>query len=218
MSKLLGKLLTRSFPGKPSEAFPVLNPSAEPVDGTAAGNQAEARGYESRAFALWLDELVKLNGSHLIDFGPMRPQSVTFFGDYHMGLSILGLDAAEDLNDQLAAFEPDGQYDAALCWEIPNYVDPLGLEVMGRWLAQHIKPGGVVMLSLAVNSPYADLPSSYGIVDTNHLECIQTKSDANRQQRYSTRELTKYWPSFTPIRSFLLRSGRQEYVLRRRMD
>ncbi len=217
MSNLLGRLLTRNLPGKSQEAFPVLNPSVNDLaeDGSAGVSQ---RGYESRAFALWFDELSKLGGKHLVDFGAMQPQNVNFFCDQHMGVSIVGLDVTQDLNQQLEQFSVPQPFDAALCWEYPNYLDVAGLQQMGAWLAKHVRPGGLVMLSLAIKTPYSDQPSNHRIVDHQRIERQAAPVGEGRAQRYASGELSKYWPEFDPLRSFLLRSGMQEYVLRRRHE
>ncbi len=215
MSKLLAKLLTRSFPGKP--AFPVLNPSTD--DSSKQGETDESvRGYESRAFSIWLTELAKSGGNRLLDFGPMRPASVSFYGQHQINLSILGLESAQDLLSHIRSFDAQSIFDAALCWEYPNYLEPKEFAELGIWMAERIEPGGLVMLSLANKSPYSEQPASYTIVDDSHLERTASHEAQTRSQRYSSGELSKHWPAFEPIRSFLLRSGMQEYVLRRRQD
>jgi len=145
----------------------------------------------------------------------MQPQNVSFFGDQKMGVSIVGLDCDTDLVSQLAAFNAPQLFDAALCWEYPNFVDNPGLGLMGDWLAKNLKPGGLVLLSLAIKTPYAVEAANYRIVDSTHLEREVPKGEISRTKRFTSGELSKHWPQFSPIRSFLLRSGMQEYVLRR---
>ena len=77
--------------------------------------------------------------------------------------------------------------------------------------------GALVMACLATRAPYASLPGQYAIEAPDRLSFLPSSVAQLRcSETHSSSELAKLWPNFESVRSFLLRNGMQEIVLRRR--
>ena len=217
MTNLLARLLTRSFPGKETSLFAesgLTEPESSP-------SESEPRDYESRAFATWGELLGKPAGNRILELGALSSGSLAYFAERGALLSVMSVDLSESacsLQSQLREFNPDEPFDGSLCWDLPNYMSMQDFKVLGGWLGQHMRPGGAVMLCLATKIPYSDSPGRYVISANDRLQFnVAEQGSMERQHRLSTAELNRHWGDFEIERSFLLRSGLQEYVLRRRI-
>ncbi len=118
---------------------------------------------------------------------------------------------------QLQERVPWTPVDGVLVWDLANYLEAEELRALGRWLAQQSESGTMVLVCLATHSPYPQRPGQYAILGEAEL-CHHPDPQAVKTRRvlHSSHELVKLWPQFAAVRSFLLRSGMQEFVLRRR--
>lgn len=206
MSKLLARLLTRSFPGNRNElGTPALNAQAPPAE----------ESYESRAFAGWNELIAARGAAKILDLGPLRAQALAFFSERQIDLGILNL-APQAIGEQLAQFSARGPSQGALCWDLPNYCqDDAEIVLMGEWLAERLTTGAPVFLALATKSPYAERPAHYEVVAADRLRATAA-AEHKRSRIWPGSRLNRYWPAFDVKRSYLLRNGMQEFVLTRR--
>lgn len=206
MSNLLAKLLTRSFPGKREEpAEPAILDLPVVSDGS----------YESRAFALWNEEGRRRGIVKVLDLGGLRAANLQFFSERGMDLGVVNLEP-EDAGGQLERFADNAPYQACLAWDLPNFLDDEAeLAALGEWLAGQLTTGAPVFLSLATKTPYREVPASYEIVAEDQLRVLSDHAYQSRTQVYPGTRLAKLWPAFESVRSFLLRNGMQEFLLRR---
>ena len=216
MTNLLARILTRSFPGKEASLF------AESKLSNIAGGLADSQSsdYESLAFAMWGELLGKAAGNRILELGALSPRSLGYFAERAAVLSVMSVsldESARSLQAQLDEFTPVQPFDGCLCWDLPNYMSVKDFQRLGCWLGKNMRHGGVVLLCLATNLPYPSLPGNYVIVAEDRLEYQASKLDTKgQQQRMSHADLGRHWGDFQVDRSFLLRNGMQEYVLRRR--
>ena len=217
MTNLLARLLTRSFPGKETSLI-AGSALTEPTRGAV---ESQAADYESPAFAMWGELLEQSATNRILELGALNSRSLGYFADRGGLLSVMSVSldaAAGTLQSQLEAFSSDQPFDGSLCWDLPNYMSAADFKQLGNWLGKHMRPGGVVLLCLATKIPYPKLPGRYVIVSGDRLQYQPAElGDDGRQQRVNTADLSRQWGDFDIERSFLLRNGMQEYVLRRRM-
>ena len=215
MTNLLARILTRSFPGKETARY------AESKLSESDGNTPESQSsdYESRAFAMWGELLGKSAGGRILELGALSPRSLEYFAERGALLSVMSIclnEPSAGLQSQLDEFIPDRPLDGCLCWDLPNYMSVEDFQRLGAWLGRNMRLGGVVMLCLATKVPYSAQPGRYVIVAKDRLEYQASNLEAVAQQdRMSTADLGRHWGDFEVERSFLLRNGMQEYVLRR---
>lgn len=206
MSRFLKRLLTPSSQAErtaPGEALPA-----------AASEGEEPAAYESQAFALWWQRITEAGGGRLLDLGTLRSSTLSFFADHGLELGVVGLDPA-DPEPGFARFEAGGTYDGALAWDLANHLDEGRLAALGSWLAGRLGPGAPVFVALATRAPFAERPLRYEVVDASHLRIQAEGRGVAGQALISGPRLARLWPAFETERSFLLRNGMQEYVLRR---
>lgn len=189
--------------------------------------------YNSQAFALWDEESRPEGKRHVLELGSAHTASIDFFGADPCRLQILGLDTAlpidvgaveedEDPSDrevaalraQLPEIAPQSQH-GALCWDLPNYLSHAQLRMLGEWLHKVLVVDGVVHLGLYTSSSMPARPPRYGVRDASSIERAAHDPREVTCPRYSQKDLQNDWPDFEVVRSFLLRSEIQEFVLRR---
>jgi|GEM_PF-3578422 len=206
-----------------------------PAEAPAAeGQQTPPPGtYTSQAFALW-DEQSRPEGKrHVLELGSAHTSSIEFFGADPCRLQILGLDSVlpidvgpldededpsdrevEALREQLPGVAPQSQH-GALCWDLPNYLTHAQLRMLGEWMHEVLVVDGVVHLGLYTGSSMPALPPRYGVQDASIIHRAPRDAREVTCPRYSQKDLQNDWPDFEVVRSFLLRSEIQEFVLRR---
>ena len=216
MSNLLAKFLTRSFPSKETSLYAESRFTETPD----SMPDSQSSVYESRAFAMWGGLLDKTTGNRILELGALNSRSLGYFAERTALLSVMSLSLEESpitMQSQLDKFTPDQPFDGSLCWDLPNYMSEADFQRLGTWLGQNMRSGGAVMLCLATKIPYPKLPGRYEIVSKDRLQFQASKLETEgRQYRMSTADLGRQWEDFQVERSFLLRNGLQEYVLRRR--
>lgn len=211
MSNLLARILTRSFPGKAETPIGLAlqtDEPAEPADSPAS--------YESRAFALWNESLPDSTG-RILDLGRLHSHTLQFFQQQGAQLTVQALDTSLSgtaFEMQLQSHEQEA-FRGVLAWDLCNYLDAGELAALGQWLSRHCEPGCPVLICLASRAPYANQPGQYAIEDASHLRTIASDSIPDeRRLLHTSSALLRAFEQFESVRSFLLRSGMQEYVLR----
>lgn len=206
MTSLLARILTRSFPGNRAD---LDDGSVSVVPETSEDE------YESQAFTLWGSSLQDGEHKRILDLGPLRSSNLNYFAGRGCDLGVVGLEP-ERIPEQAERFETDGLYSGALCWDLPNYCDDeAAFEALGAWLAERLVSQAPVHLALATQAPYGDRPAHYEIVNDQRLKCESSTATGRRTQVFRNARLPKLWSQFEVQRSFLMRTGWQEHVLRR---
>ncbi|MDJ0656265.1 MAG: hypothetical protein QNJ40_19045 [Xanthomonadales bacterium] len=218
MPSLLARLLTRSFPGKAeAQSGELPGPVTEKGEGSDA---ASAEHYESRALQLWAEDISALSAPRILDLGRIHPKSLAYFQSLNASVGVMSLDttlAGTGFEMRLEQHADWGPFDGVLCWDLLNYLGNDELKLLGAWLHQRCGSRAVVMASLTTRAPYSSQPARYAIESASKLVCMPSQdAEASRSETHSSAELAKLWPGFESVRSFLLRNGMQEFVLRHR--
>lgn len=200
---------------------------------SAVASALPDRAYESHAFALWHDLLHECGGRRVVDFGHLRPGTLSHFSECAVNLDVVAFDldaldavredaegeptpkaALAELDRQLPRLNAAGELHGALAWDIPNFLGRDELSKMGDWLAHYCATGAPLFVALATRGQMPSRAASYQVVDERHLALRSSDGSASAPM-YSQNDLKRVWPDFDVVRSFLLQDGRQEYVLRR---
>ncbi len=242
MPNLLARLLTRSFPGKSDTQFQPLGPEASgPEPAVPSGYESRAltlwldtlpkpKGLEEgqQGSQLPLQEGAQqevqterqadIKGPRILDLGKVHTRSLNFFQEMGAGVGVMDLDISlvgTAFEMQLEGYRDWGPFDGVLAWDLPNYLEAEELTVLGQWLEAHTTAPSPLLVCMATRTPYADRPGKYSIENRTTLVADSAGIEVNRTQRHVPNVLKRSWPAFSPIRSYLLRSGMQEFVLTR---
>lgn len=213
----------------------LLRKTRQPADTAGSAGEAEPSGpapYTSQAFELWDGESRPPGKRHVLDLGAAVGENVSYFGKQPCRLEIAALteslptrvEAGEDddqaelereaLHALLPTVPPRSQH-GALCWDLVNYLTRNQRVALGTWLGEALTVDGVVMLSLHTGSSMPPAPAEYRILGQGSLVRQETVGESVPCPRYSQGDLKRDWPDFEVLRSYLLRSEAQEFVLRR---
>lgn len=190
--------------------------------------------YTSQAFELWDAESRSGDRRRVVDLGMASGDNIRFFGEQPCSLEIVGLSeqlplqvtVGEDddpdeletaaLQEHLPDLPPRSQH-GALCWDILNYLTRAQIIALGNWLSDVLALDGVVLLSLHTGTAMPERPGRFHVQTASSLVRSGGHDDARTVAcpRYSQGDLKRDWPGFEVLRSYLLRSESQEFVLRR---
>lgn len=213
----------------------LLRKTRQPVDTAGFAGEAESAGpapYTSQAFELWDGESRPQGKRHVLDLGVAVGENVSFFGEQPCRLEVAALTESfptrvepgedddpaelerEALHALLPTIPPRSQH-GALCWDLVNYLSRSQRIALGAWLGEVLAVDGVVMLSLHTGTSMPPAPANYRILGPGSLVRRETAGEWVPCPRYSQGDLKRDWPDFEVLRSYLLRSEAQEFVLRR---
>lgn len=212
-----------------------IRKTRQPADTVTTEDQPGSAGYTpytSQAFELWDAESRFQAKRHILDLGAAVGENISYFGEQPCRLEIADLtdalparvEAGEDddrdaleraaLRDLLPSLEPRSQH-GVLCWDLVNYLTRSQVIALGGWLGEVLAVDGVVMLSLHTGSTMPPAPRRYRILGPGSLARQESAGESIPCPRYSQGDLKRDWPDFEVLRSYLLRSESQEFVLRR---
>lgn len=213
---------------------PLLRKTRQPAE---AGPTEEAVAeapvpYTSQAFELWDRESRPGGKRHVLDLGMAVGDNVRYFGEDPCRLEIVGLSEglpirvpveededreqreAEALEALLPDLPPRSQH-GALCWDVLDYLTRPQIAALGRWLARVLALDAVALLSLHTGETMPPAPGRYVIQGALSLARVDADGQWVRCPRLTQGDLKRLWPDFEVLRSYLLRSEAQEFVLRR---
>lgn len=133
------------------------------------------------------------------------------------------LDAAKFLAENLTYTGP--QFDAVLCWDVPDYLpEPLVKPVIGR-LAAATKPGGILLAFFHTRDAGPDAPCfRYHIVESDMMQCqplCGTPVGRNKvappmyrlQRVFNNRHIENLFKEFASLKFFLARDNVREVLV-----
>jgi len=179
--------------------------------------------YTSNALRLFLEGLEQVRESYVLDLGPVCGDNITFFAQRVKRLYLCDIffhlrrDPREILppNQVWKHLDyPPRNFHGILLW---NLIDHLGDQEVGR-IAElchdMVKPGGLVLASLAGKSVVGTVACSFVVKDGFRLN-INPKPDMDLPLHVrSNREIFELLSPFTPVKSFLYQNGVREYLFR----
>jgi hypothetical protein len=116
------------------------------------------------------------------------------------------------LLEQLLPLEPDERFDALLAWDVFDYLRPDQVSVLMARLTPACQPGALALVMVSTRRQIPARPARYRIVDRETLHCDGPLQPMRPCPLYTQLDLAHMMPAFSVRRSFLLRSGIQEYL------
>ena len=109
----------------------------------------------------------------------------------------------------------DQQFDAVLCWDIPDYLpEPLVKPLMER-LSHVLKPGGALLAFFHTRDAGPDAPFfRYHICTTDEM-ALQRGPQFPLQRIYQNRHIEQLFKDFTNLKFFLARDNVREVLVTR---
>jgi hypothetical protein len=163
----------------------------------------------------------------VLDLGPPLANNIKFLSglgcrvriaDLHRSLSAESLESRQPevmgaLFERLLPLTPDERFDALLAWDVLDYLRPDQVSFLMARLSPACRPGALALVMLSTRRQIPARPARYRIVDRETLSCDGPLPPARPCPQYTQLDLARMMPGFSVKRSYLLRSGTQEYLL-----
>ena len=163
----------------------------------------------------------------ILDLGPASGTNFRFwsplisrmtFADYYRTWEEEGFPRPEEggsyepIVSGLLSSVVSGEYDLILAWDLFNYLEPEQIHAVAQHLQGHCSSEAMLLAMISPAPLIPAQPTTFKIVDREHL-CYESRGPVTRNcPRYQTRDLSRLMPDFRVINSFLLRHGIQEYL------
>ncbi len=164
----------------------------------------------------------------ILDLGPARSASLNFWSgfaslftikDFYRSWAEAGFprpaegDSYVPIFSGLLSFAPGDRFDIILAWDLFDYMEPDQLQDLMLCLHSHGTPGALLFVLLSSSPLIPALPTTFRIVDREHLLYESSSPVTRNCPRYQPRDLARLAPGFQMFNSFLLRHGMQEHLL-----
>jgi hypothetical protein len=168
-------------------------------------------------------------GSRVLDLGPSVSANVKFLSALSCRLRIADLvrslaaepvesrrpEAMGALLEKLLPFAPDERFDALLAWDVFDYLRPDQVSSLMARLTPACPPEALALVLVSTQRTVPATPLRYRILDREHLSADGPREPTRASPRYGQADLQRLMPGFSVRRSFLLRSGMQEFLFAR---
>ncbi len=113
----------------------------------------------------------------------------------------------------LPRHDPSYPVDIVLCWDLPNYLQPIALSALMKAIVTRSRPGAIAH-ALVVYSERSmpEQPARFVPVDGYRLANRSTSSSEIAAPRFTSEALNQHMGGFTIDRVRLLANGMQEYL------
>jgi hypothetical protein len=165
----------------------------------------------------------------VLDLGPSVAANVTFLSALSCRLRIADLvrslsaeslesrrpEAMPSLLERLLPLGPDERFDAILAWDVFDYMRPDQVSALMARLAPACQPEAPVLVFVSTQRTIPATPLRYRIVDRETVAHEGPREPSRPSPRYGQHDFRRLIPAFSVRRSFLLRTGLQEFLLAR---
>ncbi len=190
---------------------------------------APAAGHRSLALKELLDGLRPGSRHSVLDLGPSVAANVRFLAALSCRVRIADLvrsmvaesvesrrpEAMPALFERLLPFAPDEQFDAVLAWDVFDYMRPDQVSCLADRLGTACRPEASVLVFVSTRRTIPATPLRHRIVDRENVAHDGPREPARPCPRYGQHDIGRLMPAFSVRRSFLLRTGIQEFLLAR---
>ena len=224
-----------SPPGKihPATAVSVANAGTPP----ASSGVAPKGGRQSNGLKEFLWQLEGIGHGHLLDLGPARQTTITFF--IERGFKVYTedllatwqyfLDEEAQLAKKIPAgadrsemtpegrakrflettmLYPDDTFDAVLMWDILDYLDGDLMAKLAARITSLVRDGGVVFAMFHTRKPI--LFHRYRVLDAQSLELIPASCPFQPQRVFQNREISNLFSRYRTSKMFVGRDQLRE--------
>jgi hypothetical protein len=220
---------------RPATAVAVANAH---TPSTGAGQGAAAKtGRQSNGLKEFLWQLDGIGHGHLLDLGPARQTTITFF--IERGFKVYTedllatwqyfLEDEEQRNKKLAPgadrshltpearanrflettmLYPDDTFDAVLMWDILDYLDNDLMAKLAARITSLVRDGGVVFAMFHTRKPI--LFHRYRVLDAQNLELIPATCPFQPQRVFQNREISNLFGRYRSSKMFVGRDQLRE--------
>ena len=193
---------------------------------------ASPTGHRSQSLKALLDSLQPEARHAVLDLGPPLAGNIKLLSGLGCRVRIadlvrsLGAESLESrqpevmgaLFERLLPLTPDERFDALLAWDVLDYLRPDQVSSLMARLTPACRPGALALVLLSTRRQIPARPAHYRIVDPQTVDCDGPLQPLRACPLYTQPDLANMMPGFSVRRSFLLRSGIQEYLLVRDAD
>jgi hypothetical protein len=124
-------------------------------------------------------------------------------------------EAMPALLERILPFAPDERFDAVFAWDVFDYMRPDQVSCLADRLAPACRPDTPVLVFVSTRRTIPATPLRYRIVDRENVAHEGPFEPTRPCPRYGQHDLRRMLPAFMVRRSFLLRTGIQEFLLAR---
>ena len=108
---------------------------------------------------------------------------------------------------------PEGQFDAILCWDTPDYLHEALVKPMVERIHKILKPGGILLAFFHTKDAGPDSPyCRYHIVNGEVLD-LEPRSDFRLQRIFNNRHIENLFKDFASKKFFLARDNIREVLV-----
>jgi hypothetical protein len=125
------------------------------------------------------------------------------------------IEAMPALLERLLPLAPDERFDAVFAWDVLDYLRPDQVSCLAERLAPALRPEAPVLVFLSTRRTIPAIPLRYRIADRENVAHEGALEPSRPCPRYGQHDLRRMMPAFAVRRSFLLRTGIQEFLLAR---
>lgn len=175
-------------------------------------------GSPSAGLADFLQRLKSRSRPRLYDVGPAPGGNIVFFAG--QGLRVY-VDA--DRDHRIAGSAPnlehlaEDDFDAALLWDLLDFLPTARAEAFVAELSKALKPGGLVFLLSSTSRAEGARPvHTYFVEAGGRLSARPVEGALASRIRRENREIISLFPKYENVSVHLLRSGMREILLKRR--
>lgn len=155
----------------------------------------------------------------VLDLGPARAGTVEFLNRFRPRIQIEDLThtllSPAAANDPLRDLSfPDGErtFDLILLWDLVNYLSPDQTKDLSQRIAAVSTPDTVLYAQIWTTPAMPNEPQRIHIADGGTIVHTPRSARTRPAQRITKRRLHELLPEFEFARSFLTRSGMEEYL------
>lgn len=199
-----------------------------PTSKTSVGQRISRR---STGFAAFTRSLADYDQLSVLDLGPTSSANINFltgFGGRVYNVDILRasqdreyLVRQEDGTEALGAEKffsenlnyPERQFDAILCWDVPDYLPETLVKPMVERIHKILKPGGILLAFFHTKDAGPDSPyCRYHIVNGEVLD-LEPRPDFCLQRVFNNRHIENLFKGFASLKFFLARDNIREVLV-----
>ncbi len=188
---------------------------------------APQAGHRSLALKELLDSLRPGSRHSVLDLGPSVAANVRFLAALSCRVRIADLvramaaepvesrrpEAVPALFDRLLPLAPDETFDAVLAWDVLDYMRPDQVSCLAERLGRSCRPEAPVLVFVSTRRTIPATPLRHRIVDRENVAHDGPREPSRPCPRYGQHDIRRLMPAFSVRRSFLLRTGIQEFLL-----
>ncbi len=187
-------------------------------------DQAPDRAFNSRALALFVNQIKKRAGARILDLGPVCNENINLFGRLIKTLDV------NDMFSHLARVNkmkkkgdpwwreldyPAELFDGILLWDLPDRLTDDDAGEASQRCHRILKPGGLVMVCAATDTQKSTAVNAFAMDRefgvTFRLQPYLSLPPTIRK----TRDLLEVLEPLQPVQTFIFRNGLRELLLKK---